>query len=203
MGQELECRMHVGRRTLAGKAYLETDYILFRGDERVKIPLKDLKSVTASAGLLKLDYEGGPASLDLGAAAEKWAKKILHPPSRADKLGVKAGVSVRLVGAFDAEFLTELSDVEMLSGKGAADLILFLAPDRKALHQIPKLMAGLKPAGGLWVVYPKGVPEIREIEVLEAGRAAGLKDVKVASFSATHTALRFVIPLTARSLRGL
>src|SRR5258705_10492946 len=104
MGQELECRMHLGRRVLAGKAYLETDYILFRGDERVKIALKDLKSVTASAGMLKLEYDGGPASLELGAAAEKWAKRILHPPSRVDKLGVKAGVSVRMVGEFDAEF---------------------------------------------------------------------------------------------------
>ena len=43
MGQELECRMQYQRRTLAGKAYLETDHILFRGEERVKIALKDLQ----------------------------------------------------------------------------------------------------------------------------------------------------------------
>jgi hypothetical protein len=48
------------------------------------------------------------------------------------------------------------------------------------------------------VVYPKGVQTIREIEVLDAGRTAGLKDTKVASFSPTHTALRFVIPVSAR-----
>ena len=56
----------------------------------------------------------------------------------------------------------------------------------------------LKPAGALWVVYPKGVQTIREIEVIAAGREAGLKDVKVASFSATHTALKFVIPVASR-----
>ena len=39
---------------------------------------------------------------------------------------------------------------------------------------------------------------IREVEVIERGRTAGLKDVKVASFSATHTALKFVIPVAAR-----
>jgi hypothetical protein len=33
---------------------------------------------------------------------------------------------------------------------------------------------------------------------LEGGRAAGLKDIKVASFSATHTALKFAIPVAAR-----
>ena len=198
MGQELECRMHLGRRALAGKAYLETDYILFRGEERVKIALKDLTSVTATAGILKLDYEGGPATLELGAAAEKWAHKILHPPTRAGKLGVKAGLSARIVGAFDQDFLQELKDVEIISSRTKADVIFLLAPDRKTLHQIPKLISNLKPAGGLWVVYPKGAVEIREIEVIEAGRAAGLKDVKVASFSPTHTALRFVIPLSAR-----
>jgi hypothetical protein len=47
-------------------------------------------------------------------------------------------------------------------------------------------------------VYPKGVPAIREIEVLQAGRAAGLKDTKVASFSSTLTALRFAIPVAER-----
>ena len=56
----------------------------------------------------------------------------------------------------------------------------------------------LKPDGALWIVYPKGVPEIREMDVLLAGREAGLKDTKVASFSATHTALRFVIPIAKR-----
>ena len=98
MGQEIECRMRYGKRWLAGKAYLETDYLLFRGDERVKVAFQDLTSVTAADGVLRLEFAGGPAELELGKAAEKWAEKILHPPSRLDKLGVKAGSTVRLVG---------------------------------------------------------------------------------------------------------
>jgi hypothetical protein len=183
---------------MAGKACLETDYVLFRGEERLKIWIRDLQSVTAKAGMLHLDFPGGPASLELGAAAEKWAHKILHPPSRAAKLGIKPGLSVRVAGEFDRGFLDELRDVQTITGSARADLIFFAAPDRKALGQIPKLAATLKPAGALWVVYPKGVQTVREIEVLDAGRAAGLKDTKVASFSPTHTALRFVIPVAAR-----
>ena len=148
MGQELQCRMHLGGRALEGKAYLETDFILFRGDERIKIPIRDLKGVKASAGMLELDYAGGPAAFELGAAAEKWAKKILHPPTLADKLGVKAGLSVRMVGEFDADFARELRDVEMVTGNAKVDLILFLAPARQALGRIPKLAGGLKPSGG-------------------------------------------------------
>ena len=196
MGQELDCRMQYQRRTLAGKAYLETDHILFRGDERVKIALKDVKSVSAKAGVLTLEFAGGPAALELGAAAEKWAQKILHPPSRADKLGVKPGLAVRLIGPFDDAFLQELREMEIVKGK--AELVFFLAGSRKDLERIPKLLAALKPAGALWVVYPKGVQEIREVEVIHAGRAAGLKDIKVASFSTTHTALKFVVPVALR-----
>jgi hypothetical protein len=198
MGQELDCRMQYQGRTLAGKAYFESDHILFRGGERLKIAIKDLQSISAQAGVLHLDFPGGPAALELGAAAEKWARKILHPPSRADKLGIKPGLTVRVSGEFDREFLQELHDVQMITGKAKVDLIFFAAPGREALAQVPKLAAGLKPAGALWVVYPKGVPLIREIEVISAGRAAGLKDTKVASYSSTHTALRFVIPVAHR-----
>ena len=198
MGQELNCRMHYQGRTLDGKAFLEGDHLLFSGAERLQIAVQDLRSITAQGGLLHLDFPGGPVSLDLGPAAEKWARRILHPPSRADKLGVKPGLTVRLVGQFDTSFLDDLSCVELATAKIKADLIFLAATDREALARIPKLKAALKPAGALWVVYPKGVQLIREIEVLDAGRAAGLKDTKVASFSTTHTALRFVIPVSAR-----
>ena len=79
MGQELDCRMQYQRRTLAGKAYLETDHILFRGEERLKISIKDLQSVTARDGLLHLNFPGGPAVLELGAAAEKWVRQDPAP----------------------------------------------------------------------------------------------------------------------------
>jgi hypothetical protein len=56
----------------------------------------------------------------------------------------------------------------------------------------------LKPTGAVWVVYPKGMAQIKENDVLAAGRAAGFVDTKVASFSATHTALKFMIPVAQR-----
>ena len=200
MGQELECTLRYRKRKLTGKAYLETGYLLFRGEERLKVPLQDLRSVEAAGGLLKLEFPGGPAVLELGPAAEKWADKILHPPSLAHKLGVKPGVAVRLAGEFEPAFLEDLRSrvVDLRDGKARADLVFFAASAASDLARVAKIKKWLKPAGALWVVYPKGVPSIREIEVLEAGRAAGLKDTKVASFSPTHTALRFVIPVAER-----
>jgi hypothetical protein len=48
------------------------------------------------------------------------------------------------------------------------------------------------------LIYPKGRKEITELQVLSAGRSAGLLDVKVVSYSATHTALKFVRPKSQR-----
>jgi len=198
MGQEKECTMRRGGRALAGKALLETDHLLFRGAERWKISFRDLTGVAAAGGVLRLDWGGGSAELELGAAAEKWAQKILHPPSRLDKLGVKAGVPVRLEGTFEAGFAGELKAAGAVAAGKMADLI-FLAASRTAdLARIAGLVRKLQPAGGLWVIYPKGVEAIREIDVIEAGRAAGLKDTKAVSFSSTHTGLRFTIPVAAR-----
>jgi hypothetical protein len=200
MGQELATTLRYKRQTIGGKALLETDHVLFRGAERLKILFKDLTRVRATDGTLKLEFPGGPAELELGAAAEKWAHKILNPPSRLDKLGVKPGVAVRLEGPIDREFRKELlgSGVKETKDGGKTDLVFFAAAATAELGQVRKLTKILKPAGALWVLYPKGVTTIREVEVIETGRAAGLKDVKVCGFSSTHTALKFVIPVAAR-----
>lgn len=187
MGQECDCKLRLGCRTFAGHAQLETDFVLFRGGERLKVPLKDLTSVAANDGVLTLEFPGGPAALELGAQAEKWAKKILHPPTLLEKLGVKPGLAIALEGEFDQEFQTQIGQ----PAKAKADLLFYAAAKTSDLARIPRMKSKLKPGGAIWIVYPKGVHAIRETEVIAAGRAAGLKDTKVVRFSDTHTALRF------------
>jgi hypothetical protein len=198
MGQEIECRIRFQEQAVAGKAWLETDHVLFRGTERLKVLFKDMKKVQAEGGILRLEFTGGPAELELGDAAEKWAHKILNPPTRMQKLGIKPGMAVLVVGDFDADFLAGLEASRVEPATGRADLIFLAAETKSKLSRIGKLAPMLNPDGALWVIYPKGVAAIREIEVIEAGRKAGLKDSKVASFSLTHTGLKFVIPLAHR-----
>ena len=116
--------------------------------------LKDLTGVTAADGVLKLEFPGGPAELELGKAAEKWAEKILHPPSRADKLGVKPGVVVRLVGEFETDFLDELQarGAQIVEGRAKAGLVFLEARKTADLAKIAKLVSGIVPDGGIWVV---------------------------------------------------
>ena len=119
-----------------------------------------------------------------------------------EKLGVKPGAKVSLLGSFDEGFLRELRELNSLvtNGKAAEDAewIFFAADLEEHLAQVSKLAKSLKGAAALWIVYPKGQKDITENDVLAAGRKAGLKDVKVAGFSPTHTALKFVIPASRR-----
>ena len=110
-------------------------------------------------------------------------------PVAAGQLGVKAGTRVRLVGGFDAAFVEELRERGVVEATRDAEIVFYAAARREELAR----REGARGAR-LWVIYPKGTAEIREVEVIEAGRAAGLKDVKVARFSETHTGLKFVSP---------
>ena len=202
MGNEASCKVRFGKQESQGKALLETSEILFRGDFRLKIPFSTIQSVKAVDGELRLQTAEGLAVFQLGATAEKWRDKILHPRSRIEKLGVKPGAKVSLLSDFDREFLDELGKLtkSVNTGKASSDSEwIFFAVDSKgdlgSLSQISKSMQG---ATALWIVYPKGQKHITENDVLAAGRRSGLKDVKVVGFSPTHTALKFVTPLARR-----
>jgi hypothetical protein len=117
-------------------------------------------------------------------------------------LGVKPGLSVMVVGNFEPDFLEDLANSHVETAGATADLIFLAAEGKSRLSQVRKLARMLNRDGALWVVYPRGVERIREIDVIKAGRDADLKDVKVASFSLTHTALKFVIPVIHRRRRA-
>ncbi len=120
----------------------------------------------------------------------------------AEKLGLKPGQRIAVLGVEDAEFQRDLEaivpDYSRGNRVGDADLIFFSAEARDDLSKLKSLSRSICKSGGIWVVYPKGQSHIREIDVINAGKSAGLTDNKVVRFSATHTALRFVIPLAKR-----
>lgn len=107
-----------------------------------------------------------------------------------------------LIAVGDKDFVQEVKrvtdDVTIGRAPAACDLIFFGAVSAKELVRLAMLKTWMKPNGALWVIRPKGRPEISERAVMDAGKAAGLVDVKVVSFSETHTAEKFVIPLAAR-----
>jgi hypothetical protein len=202
MGNEAKCVARIDGKKAEGKALLETGELIFRGAEcRVKIVFADIRSVAAADGELRIKSKDGAFAFAVGAAAETWRDKILHPKTRVEKLGVKAGLRVAVVGDVQKEFAKELrqSKAKIVADGAAGTEAVFLFVERNGdAGNIAKAARKIKGAMGLWVVYPKGKKEITEGDVLGAGRKAGLKDVKVVGFSATHTALKFVVPVEKR-----
>ena len=203
MGAEATCIARFKGLTASGKARLETEVLQFRGgDLKLSIPFKQMSKVGARGGTLSVTFPGGTASFDLGTAAPKWADKILHPPSRLEKIGVKAEWRTSAIGVDDAAFLEELEAAVAHLSIGrvvkGADAIFYGVTKEAQLARLEKLKASLKPDGALWIIRPKGRAEISERATMAAGKAAGLVDVKVVGFSATHTAEKFVIPVGQR-----
>ncbi len=202
MGHELLCRVRSGGKRALGKALLETSEIIFRGDFRLRVPFTSLASVVSRDGELHLKWANNSAIFELGEQAEKWAHKILHPKTTAEKLGIKPGLVILAVGMADGDFV---QDLRAKAGKFSnskplrnCDLVFFGVQSPAELVRIKKLVPLLSSAGALWIVYPKGGQAIQQQQVFGAGKAAGLVDVKVVSFSASHTALKFVRPKAKR-----
>jgi hypothetical protein len=203
MGAEADCAVRFKGKNATGRARLETNALQFRGgDLKLSIRFTERAMVSARGGTLSVAFADGTAAFDLGDAAPKWAEKILNPPSRLKKIGAAAGWRVSALGISDESFLQELdSTVSMLSiGRVVkdSDAIFFEVDKAAALARLEKLKASLKPNGAVWIIRPKGRPEISERATMAAGKAAGLVDVKVVAFSPTHTAEKFVIPVKAR-----
>ena len=203
MGAESQCTVRFREQRSEGKALLETDHLIFRGTFRLSIPRKAITQLDATDGTLRVTFPDGTAVFELGPTAAKWADKIKNPPSLLDKLGVKAGMRVAALGVDDETFLEQLADrtddIAKRTPKKNTDIIFFGATAVTDLAKLAILRGYLTPAGAIWVIHTKGKgAALKDLDVFAAAKKARLVDVKVASFSATHTAEKLVVPLKLR-----
>jgi hypothetical protein len=202
MGLDTRCSASFNKRTSIGRAQLETDYVIFRGDFRVTLALAAITGISIRDGMLSLKSGQGTLALSLGAAAAKWAEKIGSPKSRVEKLGVTPGARVSVIGLDDGAFLDELktagADVSTRLRR-SSDQIYMAVESPKDLARFKALLPSLAPDGAIWAIRRKGLADASEAATMAAGKAAGLVDVKVARFSETHTAEKFVRPVATRT----
>jgi hypothetical protein len=122
--------------------------------------------------------------------------------SRMDKLGVKPGMRVALIGVEDSDFLAELrertSDIAVARPRKQSDLIFLGVEDAKPLAWLATLRRAIRPEGAIWTIWPKGQKHIGEGLIRSAALAQGLVDVKVIAFSERLSGLKLVIPLAQR-----
>lgn len=205
MGREAICHARYGRESGEGKALLETDDLLFRGDFRVKVPLRDVTAAKVKDGVLTVEWPEGRLALSLGRSAEKWAQAITSPKTVVEKLGVKPGMKVVLVGRFETWFRTDvmnaLGEKPGVKPVAGCDLLFLLLVHPNDTDKFADLAPAIFPDGGLWAVYPRGRRDLSEDTVREAAREVGLVDIKVVRVSDELGALKLVIPKDKRAAK--
>ena len=202
MGRELTCSGRFEGQRSQGKLRLETDHILFRGDFRLKIELKDVRSVSVREDDLVVETKRGTASFEIGPIeAGRWEEAVKHPKSLVDKLGAKPGLRASVLGlsndGFEQQLIESGVDVSRRKRKGS-DMIFVSVEKPRDLARLEGLEDHLARDGSIWTISPKGRKDFNENDIYAAARALDLTDVKVVRFSSSHTANKFVIPKKRR-----
>jgi len=120
-----------------------------------------------------------------------------------DKLGLKPGHAVRLVGGGDRPLLARVREKVGRAPvrRGLADVVLYWPRTvTEITPRLAELRAGIVEAGGIWVFTAKrgqrsasGMDYLNQSDLIPLGLAAGLVDNKICSVSDTESAMRFVI----------
>jgi hypothetical protein len=206
MGREAKIEFTSGAERTQVRAHLDSQTLELTGGKKLKLPLASVTAAVVKGGVLTVVAGKTKFSLALGVKeAEAWQRKILNPPSLADKLGFKPDKTVALAGVMPAEILKaatvvlRATAVKSLGPKTpAADIaVIMLAPgNERPLIEAAARALGAGQADAAWLVYEKGRP-VNGDGIIALARASGLKDTKVARVSDKHAALRF-IPASGR-----
>ena len=193
MGKDAQVAAQFADGPDEGRLQYEPPKLLFRGARRRVFEGEALKGVRAEGGDLVL-ADGSRFALGQ-VQAGRWAQAINNPKGRLDKLGVKPGMRVAVLGVDDDALAGELAAREAVVVHDFADLDLFFyaADSVHELARIDELIPALAEKGALWIVSRKGkAATVKDVEVMAAAKSFGLVDNKVVGFSETLTALRFV-----------
>lgn len=130
------------------------------------------------------------------------ALEARYPRPLLDKLGVKPGARVALVGLREEDLpespRSRTDDLSLGRAKAGSDLVLAGFESRDEIGRLAALRERIKPDGAIWAIWPKGRKELREDDFRVAGPGLGLVDVKVVAVSERLSGLKLVIPVAQR-----
>lgn len=202
MGLTAECEVLREQRAYRCKAYLEERALILRGELRLTLPFAEISSLESDDERLVLNHPGPAVKLVLGKDARKWAAKITRPVSLIDKLGVKEGQVVSVLGVDDPGIREGLrgrtAKVAIGTVSKDSDWIFAAMESEEDIARLQTLKESLRKTGSIWAIWTKGRKELTENHIREAAIAAGLVDVKVARVSDALSGLKLMIPKDRR-----
>ncbi len=121
-----------------------------------------------------------------------------------DKLGLKPGFAVRVVGKGDKALLVHVREKigrRLVGDSTPADVVLYWPEAAEEITPtLTELRAAIVPNGGIWVMTAKKgrrsaseMEYLNQTDLIPLGLAAGLVDNKTCSASESESGMRFVI----------
>ena len=129
-----------------------------------------------------------------------------------DKLGLKPGHAVRVVGGGDKDLLQRVREKigRGFTKAGLADVVLYWPKTTGEITPtLAELRQGIVENGGIWVMTAKrnqrsasGMEYLNQTDLILLGKPTGLVDNKTCSVSEAESGMRFVIRVQDRKAGG-
>lgn len=192
MGREAICTIHFRGEAAEGKALLEGESLILRGDIRSRIFRSTITKIEVKGDKLALIADGQPLTLDLGAKeAARWHAALLRPaPTLGTKLGISAASRVFVVGAVCDPDLAAVVEPARVSSLPQAQMLLAVVLSARDLDEA-LVTARLAPTLPLWCVYRKGEAPVSDGMIRNRLRNEGMIDTKSCAVSELLTATRY------------
>ncbi len=177
-----------------GTLYLDSNHLTFRNKEvRWETKIGKGTSAKVESGNLTVRRGSKTATFMIGSAAEKWATKIVNPPSRATKLGLKPDQRFLLKGEFSKQFEKELSDHGLTCGRGpkSCEIAFVILDSANELKLFQKLARDCTVGVHIWALWPKGIKNFGQSDVMGVARELGMGPGKKIAFDEKYSAMRF------------
>lgn len=192
----LEATVKATHKTLEaiGKLHVDSTTLGFTSKElKWSVTLSPAITASAKAGILTVKNGRDKATFEIGESAERWVDKILNPPSRMTKLGVKANMKYWAEGGFDTDFFNELEQQSAVAVRDTeqCDIGFWRVENKRQLSKLEGIKNKLKPKVNIWIVWPKGSSTITQGDVMSATAELGMGPSKTAAFDANHSSMRF------------
>jgi hypothetical protein len=194
MGREASIVVRTATGLTNARVHLDSECIELRGGLRADLPFSGLGEVAVDGEWLLLHPASGPLALQLGAReADLWLRRILSPPTLADKLGLPAAAgAVAQLGPPDVE-LDELLAPYRAARPGVQISMYVVALHSEAdLSALPQWLAPLPAGAAVWTVRAKGkLAPVKEAALRAVLAGAGWTANKTARFSIERSADRW------------
>jgi hypothetical protein len=208
VGYETKCRVRVveaaGTRQADATVLLETDELVVRGEARIRIKRGDIRRVTRRDGTVTVTSPTATLTLSLGEpAAARWEKKIAERPKQLiDKLDVKPGAFVALIGKHDDALLAQLrqrtTNIARAANVKNRDVAFVEVRSLRDFDRIERATSAITDNGAIWVIHPKGPTGVADTAIFAKAKQLGLTYTKVTRVSDRLTAEKLVRPVATR-----